>query len=221
MLSRKEIGNVALLGIVVLALGIGGEYVTSSQRVRLEDLRKRISNSISPNAAAEVAAKKRLLKKRKLEAARWNVLLAGAKKVFPRSSTAAISNEEVAALVAHSGVTLVKIDRGPTTDLTWTPPRSAEEESGSEEGADPTAPHPGLVKYAEDTVHLTLRGDYRSWLKFLVALEQLHKMYRFKELSLKSAHATADHPPLTIDLDLASYRVIEFPADRKPANAGE
>lgn len=219
MLNRKEWIRISTIGAAVVGLAVTGEYLTGAQFTRMADLRKRVSNSVSPNAAADIQSKKRQLKTKKANSGKWQKVLAVAEKVFPKSATSVITNIDVAALVSSTSANLVKCDKGPSTELSWNPPPPAEGSSDDSSDADPKA---NLVKYGEDVLSVTLRGDFGSWLKFLVGLEQLRKFYRFKDLTMTSTlGAKPDQPPLTINLQLASYRVSEFPSDRKPADGQE
>lgn len=220
MLTRKEIIKASVLAILVIGLVVGGELSTSAQSTHIKDLEKQVSGAAAPNAIAEAQNKKKQLKKLGIESAKWKVLLASAEKLFPQGPKQAVTNEDVAAAVSASTGTLVKCDKGTTSEISWNPPKPAEGEGGAD-GAeassdDADAAKANAVKYVEDVMQLSLRGDYQSWLDFLVALEQLNKFYRFKELTMKASHGgKPDQSPLTIDLQLASYHVLEFPSDRK------
>lgn len=217
MLTRKDWIGIAVGAAVVGGLVFAGEALTGDQFTRLEDLRKRIASAVTPAAAADLAAKKRTIKKMKSDAVRWVKILAAAEKVFPKRASATVTNVDLAAIVSTTSANLVRCDKGPSTELSWTPPPPAEG-SGDESGeSDPAA---SMVKYTEDVLNVTVRGNFVSWLKILAGLDQLGKYYRFKDLSMTSTLGTrTDQPPLTIDMQLASYRVTEFPSDRKPAES--
>lgn len=221
MLSRKEIIKTSVLGGFLVALVIGGEVVTAKQQNRVKDLLKIISDNVAPNAINELAKKKKDFKKLKLDVARWKTQLDVAEKFFPKAPNPPISNEQVAGLVSQTSATLVKCDNVSTSKLSWTPPKAAEGEGSGD--SDDEASKANVVKYAEGVLQITLKGDYGSWLDFLVALEKLRKFYRFKELELKTNTSGKPDPqgPLTIDLKLASYHVIEYPSDRAAAEKKE
>lgn len=220
MLTRKEVFKTSVIA-VALGLMIGcGEFLTSRQADQVKDLEKTLDNSVGANALTEAAKKKKQHQKLKVELKRWRGMLSGAETFFPKSPNPHITHASVVEQLSGNTATLVKCDKGPSTQLSWSPPKAAEGEGSGGGAASDEDAKAMVVKYGEDVLELSLRGDYQSWLDFLVALEKLKTFYRFKDLSLHSASASGkpgSQTELTIDVKLASYHVLEFPSDRKPA----
>lgn len=220
MLTRGEIIKVTLLTVAAIGLVVGGETLSANQNAQIKSLAGKIADAGSPAAMAEKQNKKKQLKKLKVDVVKWKTLLADARKFFPKSPKEVVTQEDVAGVVSNAGGTLVKCDKGTSTPLSWNPPKPTEGE-GSEVEEDADALKASLVKYSEDVLQLKLSGDYQDWLGFLAELEKLRKFYRFKNVTMKSSGGKSGQPPLTIEVQLASYHVLEFPADRRAAENKE
>lgn len=218
MLTKKEIVKCVMFGLVVVGLVIGGELLIAGQLETKKKLEEEAKGGSAQAAADAAAAKKKEAKQAQGEIKRWKTLLVKVQKYFPKGPKPPISNEQVARASATTATSLVKCDKKPSAIVEWMPP--AEKAEGEEESEpDEEAIKQNMIKYAEDVLQVTLKGDYAGFIEFLVELEKMNAFYQFKELKIKSQTDGKPDPagPLKIEASLASYHVLEFPSDRAPA----
>lgn len=211
MLTGREIVKCGMLGLAVIGLAVGGEFLTGGQAAKIKQWQDEAQSGSAEAAAKAAADKQKSAKQLKANVANWKQVLGKVQKYFPKNQKAPVSNEQVARAAATTGVNLLKCDKVPPAIVEWMPPVPPAEGDEEPEAPDEDKIKATMIKYSEDVLQLTMTGDYGGWLEFLAEIEKLGAFYQLKDLKIKTADGK-----LKIEASLASYHILETPADRVP-----
>jgi Tfp pilus assembly protein PilO len=211
MLTKLEIVKCVLGLLGALGLAVCGEYLTGDQAAKIKQYKDELSSDSVEAAAKAAAEQQKQGKQLRKKVASWKAVLAKVQKYFPHSPKPPVSNEHVAKAAAVTGVNLIKCDKQPPAIVEWMPPAPPAEGDEEPQEPDEEAIAASMIKYSEDVLQLSMTGDYSGWLEFLAEIEKLGAFYQLKNLKIKTADGK-----LKIEGSLASYHVLETPADRAP-----